>query len=69
MSWLKDFFKPRQDNFVKLLIEQAEYAVKGLEALQEYVRTGNEDKAKKVRQYEHEADEVRRILVDELNCG
>jgi len=28
MSWLRNFFKPRQDNFVKLLIEQAEYAVK-----------------------------------------
>lgn len=37
MSWLKDFFKPRQDNFTKLLIEQAACVVKGLEALNEYV--------------------------------
>ncbi len=67
MSWLKDFFKPRQDNFVRLLIEQADYAVKGLEALLDYVQTGNEVSAKDVRQYEKDADEVRRILVDELN--
>ena len=37
MSWLSDFFKPRQDNFVKLLIEQAEFAVKGLDALVAYM--------------------------------
>ena len=37
MSWLKDFFKPRQDNFTKLLIEQAACVVKGLEALNAYV--------------------------------
>jgi len=67
MSWLKDFFKPRQDNFVRLLIEQADYAIKGLEALLDYVQTGNETSAKFVRQYEKDADEVRRILVDELN--
>lgn len=67
MSWLRDFFKPRQDNFVKLLIEQADYAVKGLEALMDYVQTGAETSAKAVRQYEKDADEVRRILVDELN--
>jgi predicted phosphate transport protein (TIGR00153 family) len=67
MSWLSDFFKPRQDNFVKLLNEQAEFAVKGLEALQEYTRTGDESSADAVRRMEKEADEVRRILVDELN--
>ena len=67
MSWLKDFLKPRQDNFMKLLIEQAEYAVKGLEALLAYTRTGDEASADQVRRYEKEADEVRRILVDELN--
>ena len=37
MSWLRDFFKPRQDSFTKLLIEQAACVVKGLEALSAYV--------------------------------
>ena len=67
MSWLNDFFKPRQDNFVKLLIKQAEWAVKGLDALMEYTRTSDETCAAAVRQCEKDADEVRRILVDELN--
>jgi predicted phosphate transport protein (TIGR00153 family) len=67
MSWLSDFLKPRQDNFVRLLIEQAECAVKGLEALVAYVNNGDEASAEVVRRTEKEADEVRRILVDELN--
>jgi len=67
MSWLRDFFQPRQDNFVKLLIEQAEFAVKGLEELVAYTRDGDEAAADAVRRIEKEADEVRRILVDELN--
>ena len=29
MSWLSDLFKPRQDNFIRLLIEQAAWVVKG----------------------------------------
>jgi len=67
MSWLTDLFKPRQDNFVRLLIQQAELAVKGLEALLAYMRDGNETCAEAVRRAEKEADEVRRILIDELN--
>jgi uncharacterized protein Yka (UPF0111/DUF47 family) len=37
MSWLTGLFKPRQDNFTKLLIEQAACVVKGLDALTVYV--------------------------------
>jgi len=32
MDWIKAFFKPRQDNFVRLLIRQAEYTVEGMDA-------------------------------------
>jgi predicted phosphate transport protein (TIGR00153 family) len=64
---LKDFFKPRQDNFVRLLIEQAEWTVKGLEALVAYMADGNQATANEVRRCEKEADEVRRILINELN--
>jgi len=67
MSWLRNFVKPRQDNFMKLLIEQAEYAVKGLDALSAYMRDRGEASADTVRRCEKDADEVRRILVDELN--
>jgi len=67
MSWLADFLKPRKSNFVRLLIEQGDYAVKGLEALLSYMRNGDETFAEVVRRTEKEADEVRRILIDELN--
>jgi len=64
---LKDFFKPRQDSFVRLLIEQAEWTVKGLDALVAYMGDGNLASANEVRRCEKEADEVRRILINELN--
>ena len=67
MNWLSNFFKPRQDNFVRLLIEQSEWTVRGLEALLTYMRNVDENSANTVRQCEKEADEVRRILIDELN--
>lgn len=67
MSWLNDFFKPRQDNFLKLLIDQANYVVEGLDALTEYVKDGNSLAADRVHRSEKDADEVRRILIDELN--
>ena len=41
MSWLTGLFKPRQDNFIRLLIEQAAWVVKGLDALNAYVSTCN----------------------------
>ena len=41
MSWLTNLFKPRQDQFTKLLIEQAACVVKGLDALNAYVTISN----------------------------
>jgi predicted phosphate transport protein (TIGR00153 family) len=67
MKWLKNFLKPRQDNFVRLLIQQAEYAVQGMEALEKYMKKRSPKHAEQVRTLEKEADEVRRILIDELN--
>jgi predicted phosphate transport protein (TIGR00153 family) len=67
MSWLSDLFKPRPDKFVHLLNEQSEFAVKGLELLLTYTRNGDSVSADALRRCEKEADEVRRVLVDELN--
>jgi predicted phosphate transport protein (TIGR00153 family) len=67
MSWLSGFFKPRQNNFLRLLIEQSEYTVKGLEALLSFSSGTDGNSADEVRRYEKEADEVRRILIDDLN--
>jgi uncharacterized protein Yka (UPF0111/DUF47 family) len=37
MSWFRDLFKPRPDNFTRLLIDQAACVVDGLDALAAYV--------------------------------
>jgi predicted phosphate transport protein (TIGR00153 family) len=60
-------FKPRQDQFLKLIIEQATLTLKGTEYLQEYMKTASAETAKQLTTAEKEADEVRRILIEELN--
>ncbi len=67
MSWLRRFFKPRPNRFIQLLTQQADYTVQGVEALLEYVKEPSETHADVVTRLEKEADEVRRILIDELN--
>ena len=67
MSWFRDFFKPRQDNFMRYLIDQAALDVRGMEALVNYMTHPTPDNAEGVNSAEKQADEVRRMLVDELN--
>jgi hypothetical protein len=67
MGWLQRFLRPRPNRFIELLIQQAEYTVRGVEALLEYLNSPSEERAKAVRDMEKEADEIRRILIDELN--
>jgi predicted phosphate transport protein (TIGR00153 family) len=67
MSWLKKLFRNRPNRFIQLLIQQADYTVQGMEALLEYLDEPSEDKATEVTHLEKEADEIRRILIDELN--
>ncbi|MDY7075685.1 MAG: DUF47 family protein [Chloroflexota bacterium] len=67
MSWLKRFFKPRPDRFIQLLIRQADYTVQGAEALLDYLNKPSQKRAQAVTNLEKEADEIRRILIDELN--
>lgn len=67
MGWLQRFFRPRPDRFIQLLIQQAEYTVQGVEALLEYVNSPSEEHARAVKKMEKEADEIRRILIEELN--
>jgi len=67
MGWLQRFLRPRPNRFIELLIQQAEYTVRGVEALLEYLNSPSEEHAKAVSDMEKEADEIRRILIDELN--
>jgi len=64
---LKEFFKPRQDKFLQSLTAQAEITLQGMNALEAYMKRGSEKQAAAVAQAEKDADEVRRILIDDLN--
>lgn len=63
----REFLRPRQDNFLQLIGEQAAKTLEGMDALDDYMKDGSREAAKRVIQAEKEADELRRILVDELN--
>ena len=67
MGWLRRFFRPRPNRFIELLIQQADYTVQGVEALLDYVTEPSKKYADEVTRLEKEADETRRILIDELN--
>ncbi|PKM70790.1 MAG: DUF47 domain-containing protein [Firmicutes bacterium HGW-Firmicutes-18] len=58
---------PKKKDFYKMLIEQVTVVEKGLVCFLEFVNNPTAENGKKVNEIEEEADEVRRILVDELN--
>lgn len=66
MEWFKRFIKPKQSNFLQLLIRQGEYTVVSVESLKAYLKKPNEKRSVQARQVEKDADEVHRILVHEL---
>jgi len=55
------------NRFVALLVQQAELTRDGFHVLRDYVREPSDELADRLRAIEKEADEVRRILIDELN--
>jgi len=60
-------FKRREDVFSKLIEEQAALSLEGLKLLVKYLETQDSEIADQLSLKEKEADEVRRILIDELN--
>lgn len=66
MDWLKRFLQPKRDTFVPLIIQQGEYAVASVEALQGYLKKPILKKEEQAKLIEKEADEVQRILIDNL---
>jgi len=61
------FFKKREEVFTKLIEQQASLSYEGLKLLVKYLETQDSDIAEELSLKEKEADEVRRILIDELN--
>jgi len=64
---LKDRIFPKEKNFYKMLSDQGSKILEGIEALAAFVENQNQENAKRVRDIEKEADELRRILVEELH--
>ena len=65
---MKFFSRRKKDNrFLELLGKQAEFTVEGMKALKVYMKQPDSTIAEKMSTIESEADEVRRILIDELN--
>jgi uncharacterized protein len=60
-------FKRKEDIFQKLIEEQASIAYEALRLLVKYLETLDPEVAEELSIKEKEADEVRRILIDELN--
>ncbi len=64
---LKEIFRPRPDKFLQSLIRQAEITLEGMDALELYMNKRSDKCAAAVVRAERDADEVRRILIDDLN--
>lgn len=65
---MKLFSRRKKDNrFLELLSQQAEFTVQGMDVLKQYMQKPDNTLAERVSNIESEADEVRRILIDELN--
>jgi uncharacterized protein len=63
---LKDMIKRKPNKFTLRLLEQADLMVTGLEQLMTYMEKRNTLVARQISQTEKAADEVRRILIEEL---
>jgi predicted phosphate transport protein (TIGR00153 family) len=63
---IRNLFKPRENKFVKLLLDQASITLEGMEFLKTYMDEQDPAVAQRIVKAEKRADEVRRILIDEL---
>jgi hypothetical protein len=60
-------FAKRENVFLKLIHDQASLTLEGLEALKAYLETQSAEASALLNTKEKEADDARRILIDELN--
>jgi uncharacterized protein len=63
MSW----FRKKKCDFCEMLHAQAEKVQEGLDALYTWAEGGQTPQRERVKQIEREADELRRIVIEELN--
>lgn len=58
---------PKEKDFYRMLYEQSSKALEGIKQLGKYMETGLEEDGEKIIEFEREADELRKALIDELN--
>lgn len=61
------FFGAKKPDFFKLLFNQAAKTVEGIEALIAFLGALEPEHGQKVKAIENEADEIRRVLIEEIN--
>ena len=66
---LKERIFPRERNFYAMLSDQASKTLEGIEALGRFVETPNPENAQGVKDIEREADELRRVLIEDLDAS
>lgn len=64
---MRALFAKRQNVFIKLIHDQASLTLEGLDALKAFFENNDPEASKLLTRKEKEADEARRILIDELN--
>jgi predicted phosphate transport protein (TIGR00153 family) len=64
---LKNRIFPKGGSFYQRLSDQAAKTLEGIEALVVFVENPTKENAKRVREVEREADELRRVLVEDLH--
>ena len=64
---MRNLFKKRQNIFIKLIHDQAALTLEGMDALSKYLVTRDPAASALLTAKEKEADEARRIFIDELN--
>ncbi len=61
------FFGGKKTDFFRLLLDQAAKTVEGVEALMRFLGTIDPAHGDKVKEIENEADDIRRVLIEEIN--
>ncbi len=64
---IPNLFQKKPNRFIELLVQQARLTEDGMTALVAYFEKPNKRRAEAVDKLESEEDEIRRILIDELN--
>jgi predicted phosphate transport protein (TIGR00153 family) len=65
VKWFRN--KKKSNRFLQLLVQQTEFTVQTMQSLQQYMHQPKDTLVEQVSKLEKDADEARRILIDELN--